>query len=223
MGRAFVAVADDANAVWWNVAGPRSSAVTRSAPLHGPRAESRQRRNFSLRLRGVEGLGGIGASFGYLSYGKSTATDVDGNVTGEFTSKMAPTVAYGTDLVPNMGFGVAFEAGPRGPGARQRDPDQQSGQGTSFAADFGWLWKVAGQDQPRRHAFRTSTDIAYIDQEQADPWAETSSSALAFRPWKRRCIIFFRGRRDALPLPGRIPRSTFGTWARSTSSTTSWL
>ena len=35
----------------------------------------------------VEGLGGIGASFGYLSYGKSEGTDIDGNPRAPYTAQ----------------------------------------------------------------------------------------------------------------------------------------
>ena len=187
MGRAFVAVADDANAVWWNVAGlafVRGHQVGATYTALVPDLANDVSFSYLSYVQKVEGLGGIGASFGYLSYGKSTATDVDGNVTGEFTSyEMAPTVAYGTDLVPNMGFGIALKLIHVDLAPSNVTLDQQSGQGTSFAADFGWLWKMAKYKTNLAATLSNiGPDIAYIDQEQADPLGRNVKIGTAFSP-----------------------------------------
>ena len=142
--------------------------------------------NFSYLsyVQHVEGLGGIGASFGYLSYGKSEGTDVDGNPTGEFKSyELAPAIAYGTDLVPNMGFGVALklvrvDLAP--PGVTL---DGRPGRGTSFAADFGWLYKLpALKASLGATVSNIGPNISYIDVDQSDPLGRNVRIGAAYRP-----------------------------------------
>jgi len=187
MGRAFVAVSDDANMMWWNVAGlafvqGHDAALTYTKLV--PDLADDVNFSYLSYVQKVEGLGGIGGSFGYLSYGKSEATDVDGNVIGEFTSnELAPSIAYGTDLIPNMGFGVALKLVRVDLAPGNLTLDQRAGKGTTFAADFGWLYKI-----PKWKASLGATlsnigpDIAYIDQDQSDPLGRNVKVGAAYSP-----------------------------------------
>jgi len=187
MGRAWVAVADDANAVWWNVAGlafVRGHEVAATYASLVPDLASDVNFSYLAYAQRVEGLGGIGGSFGYLSYGTSTATDADGNITGTFKSyEVAPSIAYGTDLIPNMGFGVALKLIRVDLAPASVSLDQVAGRGTSFAADFGWLYKL-----PKWKTSIGATldnigpNIAYIDQDQSDPLGRNVRVGAAFRP-----------------------------------------
>jgi hypothetical protein len=209
MGRAFVAVADDANAMWWNVAGLaflRNHDVGATYTALVPDLADDVSFSYLSYAQRVEGLGGIGASFGYLSYGKSIATDDQGNEVGEFTSyEMAPTVAYGTDLIPNMGFGVALKLVYVDLAPGNVTLDQQEGQGTSFAADFGWLWKI-----PKYKGALGATlsnigpDIAYIDQEQADPLGRNVKIGMSYAPVETEVHrLLFAADATRFLLPGR--------------------
>jgi len=189
MGRTFVAVANDANAMWWNVAGlafvnGHDAALTYTKLV--PDLADDVNFSYLSYVQKVEGLGGIGASFGYLSYGKSEATDVDGNVIGEFTSnELAPSVAYGTDLIPNMGFGVALKLVRVDLAPGSLTLDNRNGKGTTFAADFGWLYKI-----PKWKAALGATlsnigpDIAYIDQDQSDPLGRNVKVGASYSPFE---------------------------------------
>lgn len=187
MGRAWVAVADDANAIWWNVAGlafVRGHRVGATYTALVPDLADDVNFSYLTYAQRVEGLGGIGGSFGYLSYGKSIATDVDGTEIGEFTSyEFCPTLAYGTDLVPNMGFGVALKLIRVDLAPDFVTLDGQEGQGTSFAADFGWLYKI-----PKWKSSMGATlsnigpNIAYIDEDQSDPLGRNVKLGVAFSP-----------------------------------------
>ncbi len=187
MGRTGVAFADDANTIWWNVAGLafiRNHQIGATYEALVPDlADDVSFSDLSYAQR-VEGLGGVGGSFGYLSYGKSISTDVDGNETGEFTSyELSPVLAYGTDLVANMGFGVALKLILVDLAPASVTLDQQSGQGTSFAADFGWRYKI-----PKWKSSLGATisnigpDIAYIDEDQSDPLGRNVKLGAAFSP-----------------------------------------
>jgi Type IX secretion system protein PorV len=187
LGHSGVAVASDANAIWWNPAAlafvrGHDAAVTYTK-LVPDLADDVNFSHLSYVQR-VEGLGGIGGSFGYLSYGKSEATDIDGNVIREFTSnEIAPSVAYGTDLVPNMGFGVGLKLVRVDLAPEDVTLDGRPGRGTTFAADFGWLYKLpAWKTSLAATISNIGPDIAYIDEDQADPLPRNVRIGAAYSP-----------------------------------------
>jgi long-subunit fatty acid transport protein len=174
MGRAYVAVANDANAVWWN---PGALAFTTGHDISSmytklvPDLADDVFFSYTSYAQHVEGWGGIGFSLGYLSYGKSVATDVDGNELGTFTSyELAPTLAYGTELMKDMGFGVALKLVRVDLAPADKTQDRAAGRGTTFAADLGWLYKVPRMKSSVGLAIQNlGPNIAYIDQDQSDP------------------------------------------------------
>jgi len=171
MGRAFTAIANDANAIWWN---PGGLAFVRGHDLNMtytqlvPDLASDVSFSYPAYVQHVEGWGGLGASVAYLSYGKSEATDVNGDVTGEFTSyEVVPGVAYGTELADNLGFGVTLKLIRVDLAPAAVTLDQRNGRGTTFAADLGLLMKLpsaktswagtSGSARPTRRSRRTCT------------------------------------------------------------------
>lgn len=187
MGRAYVAVANDANAIWWN---PGSMAFARGRDASFmytqlvPDLATDVNYSYLAYVQHVEGWGGIGASIGYLSYGKSQATDPDGNPIGEFTSyEIAPTVAYGTEVMSNLGFGVALKLVRVDLAPAFVQLDGRAGRGTTFAADLGGLLKV-----PQWNAsFGATVDnlgpnIAYIDEDQSDPLGRNLRVGASYTP-----------------------------------------
>jgi hypothetical protein len=210
MGRAGVALVDDANAVWWNVgalAFVRGHDVSASYyDLVAGLAEDVNYTYLSYVQR-VEGLGGIGGGFTYLNYGKSEATDVDGNVIQEFTSyELAPTIAYGTDLIPNLGIGVALKLVRVDLAPAVVTQDQVAGQGTTFAADFGALYKIpAWKAAMGATLSNIGPDIAFVDEEQSDPLGRNVRVGMAYAPFETEAHRFTISA-DAVRylLPGRI-------------------
>ena len=174
MGRAYVAVANDANAVWWN---PGALAFTTGHDISSmytklvPDLADDVFFSYTSYAQHVEGWGGIGFSLGYLSYGKSVATDVDGNELGTFTSyELAPTLAYGTELMKDMGFGVALKLVRVDLAPADKTQDRAAGRGTTFAADIGGLYKLPKIKSSVGLAIQNlGPNIAYIDQDQSDP------------------------------------------------------
>jgi long-subunit fatty acid transport protein len=174
MGRAYVAVANDANAVWWN---PGALAFTTGHDISTmytklvPDLADDVFFSYTSYTQHVEGWGGLGFSLGYLSYGKSIATDVDGNELGTFTSyELAPTLAYGTELMKDMGFGVALKLVRVDLAPADKTQDRAAGRGTTFAADIGGLYKLPKMKSSVGLVIQNlGPNIAYIDQDQSDP------------------------------------------------------
>jgi long-subunit fatty acid transport protein len=189
MGRAFVAVANDANAVWWN---PGALAFTTGHDVSSmytklvPDLADDVFFSYTSYAQHVEGWGGIGFSLGYLSYGKSIATDPDGNELGTFTSyELAPTIAYGTELMKNMGFGVALKLVRVDLAPADKTQDRQAGRGTTFAADLGALYKMPQLKSSVGLALQNlGPNIAYIDQDQSDPLGRNVKAGVAVTPFE---------------------------------------
>src|SRR5262245_37343160 len=174
MGRAFVAIADDANAVWWNPGALAFSQKHDASFMYTklvPDLVDDVSFSYLSYIQQKEGWGGIGIGIGYLSYGKSEATDIDGTVIGEFTSyEIAPALAYGTELVNNLGFGVAlkFVRVDLAPAAVTQD--QTAGRGSTFAADVAALYKVPRwRSSMGLSVVNLGPNISFIDVDQSDP------------------------------------------------------
>src|SRR5258705_9879854 len=189
MGRAYVAVANDANAVWWH---PGALAFTTGHDVSSmytkvvPDLADDVFFSYTAYSQHVEGWGGIGFSLGDLSYGKSIATDVDGNELGTFTSyELAPTIAYGTELMKDMGFGVALKLVRVDLAPGDKTQDRQPGRGTTFAADVGALYKLPKLKSSIGLAIQNlGPNIAYIDQDQSDPLGRNAKFGLAVTPFE---------------------------------------
>src|SRR6267154_2504414 len=189
MGRAYVAVANDANAVWWN---PGALAFTTGHDISSmyaklvPDLANDVFFSHTSYAQHVEGWGGIGFSFAYLSYGTSVHTDVDGNELGTFTSyEVAPTLAYGTELLKNMGFGVALKFVRVDLAPADKTLDLAKGAGSTFGADIGALYKLPQWKSAVGLAIQNlGPNISYIDADQSDPIGRNAKLGVAVTPFE---------------------------------------
>jgi hypothetical protein len=186
MGRAFVALPTDATANWWNPAALAQQNGHVISLMHAKLvpdlADDVYYENLAYSMH-LAGWGGIGASIVYLTYGKSTAVDSQGQVKGDFTSyEFSPQVSIGTDVVKGFSAGVtlkyvninlapdwALDAGTEGAGA-------VSGKGDSFGADIAVLARskdlVPSIPFPINIGVNVQNlgpDITFINQDNADP------------------------------------------------------
>jgi len=207
MGRCFVAVANDANAVWWN---PGAMAFARGHDASFmytqlvPDLADDVNYSYLAYVQHVEGWGGIGGSVGYLSYGKSQATDDLGNDIGEFTSyEIAPTIAYGTEIVSNLGLGVSLKLVRVDLVPAFVALDGRAGRGTTFAADIGGLLKAPVIKSSFGAVIQNlGPDIAYIDEDQADPLGRNLKVGAAYTPFENevhRVLVAADANRFLLP------------------------
>lgn len=192
MGRAFVSIADDPSATWWNPAGlgfqKEASAMTNYAKLVPDLADD----VFHLYLAYVHhssSWGTFGGSFVYLSYGTSQVTQSDNGNGGtaaidSFTSyEMAPTLSFGTALNDNvaLGFSVKLLYVNLAPGNALKEAGVGTagdikGSGSSVAADFGILLrdslKVGERDLEIGAGAALQNlgpSISFVDQANSDP------------------------------------------------------
>jgi len=189
MGRAYAAVANDANMIWWN---PGAMAFTRGHDASFmytqlvPDLATDVNFSYLAYVQHVEGWGGLGASVGYLSYGKSEGTDDNGDPTGEFSSyEIAPTIAYGTEVADNFGFGVSLKLIRVDLAPALVTLDGRAGRGTTFGADIGALYKVPSMKTAFAAVIQNlGPKIAYIDEDQADPLGRNLKVGVSYTPFE---------------------------------------
>jgi hypothetical protein len=139
-----VAIADDATGIWWN---PGGLAFVNTAVdfMHSQLVPELATDVFYEYLSGVshlEGLGTVGGSLIYLTYGTWEGRDEGDNYLGKFTSwEIAPTLSGAVKILNDIGIGVNLkfiyiDLAPK------ISADRQAGRGHSVAVDVGGLWKV---------------------------------------------------------------------------------
>lgn len=178
MGEAFVAVADDATAAYWNPAGLAFQTGREVTLMHMqwlPQLVSDMYYEYLAYKHHVPSLGGtIGGNVIFLNLGEQVQTGEHGpEPLGTFHSwDLAVTFCYGTQVTPHLGLGVGMKyihsnLAPMGAGQ-----EKGKGVGSSFAVDFGLLYRLP--IWKRRISFGLNLNnmgpkITYIDAAQADP------------------------------------------------------
>ena len=187
MGEAFVAIADDASAVYWNPAGLAFQTGREITAMHTnwlPQFGSDLYYEFLAYRQHFEGIGVIGANVTYLNLGEQTRTDETGAELGKFDShEFAITAAYGTKISENMALGISLRyirssLSDIGAGSEKGD-----GKANAFSVDIGWLYR-AGFVRGLSFGANLSnlgTKITYIDAAQADPLPTNLRLGVAYR------------------------------------------
>jgi len=180
MGESFVAVADDATAVFWNPAGlafQRGREVTFMHANWLPGllgASSDMYYEFLAYRQYFESLSGtLGANVTFLNLGEMNRTDETGpEVIDTFTSwDLAVSLSYATQVTEDLGLGVGMRyirsnLAPEGTGE-----EKGSGIGTAFAVDLSLLYKFGFIDGLNfgLNLSNIGPKITYVDASQADP------------------------------------------------------
>jgi hypothetical protein len=145
LGQSYVAIADDATGIWWNPAG--LAFVNRAADLmHSQLVPELASDVFYEYFGGafkVEGLGTIGGSLTYLTYGDWEARDQNNNYLGQFSSwEVAPTLSGAIKIWNNIGIGMNLKFIYIDLAPKEATVEGQAGRGSSVAVDIGGLWRV---------------------------------------------------------------------------------
>jgi hypothetical protein len=187
MGRSFVAISDDATASWWNPAGMAFINGKVVSAMHTQLVPDLANDVYYEYLgyhQHLEGWGGIGATFIFLSYGKSIETRPDSpDPVGEFSSyEFAPSVAIGTQIAEGLGVGVNLKVVHVNLAPASVGSDGKAGAGTTFAADFGALYKMKNLPINLGASFQNlGPDIALVDEKQSDPLGRNLKVGIAYQ------------------------------------------
>jgi Type IX secretion system protein PorV len=143
MGQAYVAQADDAFAAYWNPGALAFNRKTQFATHYSNWLGEVFNDIYFFHATGnqyYEDIGNLGFNATFMSYGKQDRTDELNQPDGTFSSyDISASVAYGYQTSPKTGLGIAFkfiysDLAPQGQANTEQDV---SGQGISYAFDFG--------------------------------------------------------------------------------------
>jgi hypothetical protein len=177
MGEAFVALANDATATWWNPAGLAYVSYNEATLMHSnwlPQFKFNDLYyDFISYVHKVEDWGTFGSNIVFLSLGESIRTSETGRVLGTFNSyEMALTGSYGSPITNDekMAVGVNMRfiyshLSDSGAGA-----EKGAGTATSVGVDIGWLYHTPLTNLSLgANLSNMGPKVAYIDRAQADP------------------------------------------------------
>jgi hypothetical protein len=187
MGQAGVALDQRAHSVWWNPAllaeaGNKQVSST-MAKLVPDLANDVYYLNMGYAQH-LEGWGGVAFDVMYLSYGKTEATDTDGNSHGFFSSyEFVPVLGFGTKLIEgepeallsDLEVGIALkyvlvDLAPEW--ALQIVGVDKDGRADAFGVDLGMAvrGKVSGLPYSiGMNVQNLGSELVFIDADQGDP------------------------------------------------------
>ncbi len=145
LGQSYVAIADDATGIWWNPAGLAfvNNAVDLMHSQLVPELASDVFYEYFGGAFKVEGLGTIGASLIYLTYGEWEGRGQNNEYLGKFRSwEIAPTLSGAVKVWDNIGIGMNLKFIYIDLAPREATVEGQAGRGSSVAFDIGGLWRV---------------------------------------------------------------------------------
>ena len=189
MGNAFVAIADDANATYYNPAAladfkTKSVSTTFYKPV--PSLASDIFSSFGAYVHNFDTVGNLGFSLVYTSYGKQVRTDPQGLVEGEFSSfGFAFGTSYGMHLLKNLSMGVTLKFIHERLSDAGAGIEQGKGSGTSFAGDMGLMWKPTKRLTVATVLRNVGPNMTFIDSDQADPLPQNFTLGLAVNAFER--------------------------------------
>jgi hypothetical protein len=185
MGEAFVALADDATATWWNPAGLAFQETREVTMMHVnwlPQFKLDDLYyDFISYAHHVPEWGTFGGNIVFLNLGETTRTNEFNQELGTFSSyEAALTLSYGSIMSEDMSLGVNMRyiyshLSDRGAGA-----EKGSGVATSIGIDVGWLYKVTPRLNLGANLSNMGPEIAYIDRAQADPLPTNLKAGFAY-------------------------------------------
>lgn len=140
MGNTGVALADNANAIFWNPAGLARQkggevGFTHSAWL--PELDADLAYEYATAKYNVPGVATLGAHVTYLNLGKHTQTDADGQTLGEFRSY---DLAVGLSAARNVTDNFAVGLSGRYIRSSLAPIEDDAGVGSALALDLGVLY-----------------------------------------------------------------------------------
>ncbi len=187
LGQSYVAVADDATAIYWNPGGlgfleGTNLSLTHSqlVPMLAPDVYF-ESVNVAWNHRV---LGTFGLTFIYLTYGSWWETTIGGEQVAEHTSyEFAIGGYYSLKIDENTGFGVGLKLSRVYLAPATEVTGFVEGAGWSFAADFGILGKVGERFSYGIALQNLGPDMSFVRKEESAPLPRTLRGGIAFKPF----------------------------------------
>jgi hypothetical protein len=188
LGQSYCAIADDATAVYWNAGGMAflegtyvSLTHSQLVPMLAPDVYFE---NISLTHR-MRSVGTLGLNVTYLTYGKWWETTTGGVPVAEHSSyEFSVGGYYATKLTENMGLGLGLKIAHVYLAPPTESTGFKEGAGWSFAADFGFLWKVHPRFSFGAALQNLGPDMSFIEKEDSAPLPRTLRFGAAVYPFK---------------------------------------
>jgi len=189
LGKAYVAIADDANATYYNPSAlvdnaRKDMSFTMYKPI--PALASDVFFAYGTYAQPVGGIGNMGFSMSYVSLGKQFRRGSQGEDLGEFSSfDLALGVSYGMRMSKKLSTGVTLKfihqnLAPRGAGL-----EGGKGTGTSFAGDFGFMYRPTDRLTLAGALRNVGPNITFIDDRQSDPLPQHLVVGFAYKAYRR--------------------------------------
>lgn len=184
MGEAYVALAQDATAAWWNPGGLAFVKGQNIAFMHSqlvPDLASDVYYEFLGYSNEIGGIGTLALSVVYLTYGESIATDPEGTSLGTFTSwEGSGVLSFAMPISEELGAGVSVKFIRVDYAPADVTVENQEGAGTSFAVDAGALYQLNETVSLGMAVSNMGPNISFIDREQSDPLPWTARLGAAY-------------------------------------------
>ncbi len=184
MGQAFVAVADDASATFWNPGGLAWQTKPDITLMYSKLAEGLAddiSYNYLAYSKPMWG-GGAGFSILFLNLGESDIVLEDGETIDQFNSfDFIPMVSYGALLTPNLAYGASFKFIYSKLSPQIKELGIDDGTGISVGGDVSLLYRMP--DWNLRFGLLVQNlglDIVYNDQNQAEPLPRNTKAGVAW-------------------------------------------
>lgn len=188
MGNAYVGVADDAYAGWWNPAATAFNRKTQFAGMHSNWLGDSGITDLYYEYFGwnqyFEDIGNLGINVVWMDYGSQIQTDEAGIEIGTFSSnEFAVNAIYGNELIPNrigLGLGFKFLYSNLGPATGASDT---KGKTLSYAFDASSKFKdvIVPRFDIGVVMQNIGPDVTYVNDEQKDPLPMQLRVGLAYR------------------------------------------
>jgi long-subunit fatty acid transport protein len=147
MGNTGVAVADNANAMFWNPAGLAFQDQTQVGLTHAnwlPQFDAGLFYEYLVGTYHVDGVGTFGGSVTYFNLGEIEIRDSEGLQQGTYRSyELAVGVSYGLKVSERLGFGTSLRGIYSKLSPEIQEAGIDSGTASSIAGDLSMLYRTA--------------------------------------------------------------------------------
>jgi hypothetical protein len=188
LGQSYVAVADDATAIYWNPGGLGFLEGTNISLTHSQLIPMLANDVYFETLNlshEMEGIGTFGFTAIYLTYGKWWETTETGQETEEHTSyefALGPYYAIKLNSRNAIGIGLKVSRVYLAPATQQTGFVE--GAGWSFAADFGLLGYINDRFSYGVALQNLGPDMSFVSKDESAPLPRTLRAGIAFSPFQ---------------------------------------